>query len=293
MPVAPVTVAPVPAARVPVAAAAPLAVLLDEPPRPGRVVLSGPVAAYLLVDGRLVAVTTPGAVVPPCALVLPARHHPSDHLPPGATVDVGDGALHGPSGSLVVSRWWSPPPLPTGRADPAAAARATRLLAARHTDASDARAEALRAAAPAAAALVAGDADGAASALAAVLGLGPGTTPSGDDVAAGVLLAARATGTDPVVLDRLADALLEAAGTRTTAVSAALLAEAAAGRAAVPVLGLLWALLGRGDVTAGLARLLAVGSTSGADLATGLVAVAAARSARRGAPAPDPVRRSA
>jgi hypothetical protein len=285
----------VPVAPVPVAAASPLADLLGGPPRAARVVLSGPVAAYVLVDGgRMVAVTSPGAVVPPCALVLPAGQDPSDHLPPGSAAEVGGGGLRGRGGALVVRRWWSPASLPTGQVDPAAATGAARLLAAgAPRTASSGRATALGAAGPAAAALVAGDPAGAATRLVAVLGLGPGTTPSGDDVAAGVLLAARATGSDPRVLDRLARSLLEAAASRTTAVSAALLAEAAAGRAAAPVLGLLRALLGRGDVEDCLGRLLAVGSTSGADLATGLVAVARARSARTTTPAPHALRRSA
>jgi hypothetical protein len=112
-----------------------------------------------------------------------------------------------------------------------------------------------------------------------VLGLGPGLTPSGDDVAAGVLLVLRATAdtVDLGLVDDVACEVTQAAATRTTTVSAALLAEAAAGRAAAPFVDAVNSLV---DGTPGsrrrrvFERLLEVGHTSGADTAAGMLAAA-------------------
>lgn len=64
-----------------------------------------------------------------------------------------------------------------------------------------------------------------------LLGLGPGLTPSGDDVLCGVLLALDAIGARPAAA-RLAAAISEAVGTATTPLSAAFLAAAAEGQGA-------------------------------------------------------------
>ena len=278
-----------------VAAAGPLADLLTGPLVAARVVAVGRFAAHLVVPRpglpvpRLVSVVVPGAVVPPCALVLPDGVDPSVLLPTGTPVHVGGGAVAAAGARLVVGRWWQPGRLPGGAPDPAAVDAVQRALAAvlPHADpvtddAADTsgRARALAVAAPAAAALAAGDPGTAERLLTSVLGLGPGSTPSGDDVAAGVLLAARAVRAgSPAERDAVAAGLLRAAATRTGAVSAGLLAEAAAGRATAPVLDLLRALLAPADPAAAvdaLRCLLEVGHTSGADLATGLLAVAGA-----------------
>jgi hypothetical protein len=63
---------------------------------------------------------------------------------------------------------------------------------------------------------------------------------------------------------------------RTTTLSADLLRHAGAGRAAPPVLDLLDALAGSRPVAPALAGLLAVGSTSGHDTATGVLLAARA-----------------
>lgn len=111
-----------------------------------------------------------------------------------------------------------------------------------------------------------------AAALTAVIGLGPGSTPSGDDIAAGVLAGLYATG-------RAADAaeLFDELGDldrRTTALSAELLRRAADGHACAEILELLRALDRRSDpagVAPALRRVLALGATSGADLLVGLL----------------------
>lgn len=121
---------------------------------------------------------------------------------------------------------------------------------------------------PAIRALERGLADGAPGpAVDALIGLGKGLTPGGDDVLAGVLTGLHATGhhdraRELITVDSLAD--------RTTQLSADLLRLAAAGHACVEMLALVRALHGvpsRRDVH----RLLSIGHTSGADLATGLV----------------------
>jgi hypothetical protein len=294
------------AAVLPVAAAATVTDLLTGPPRPARVALVGRLAAYLVLDDgpdgprppRVLAVVCPDALVPPSALVLSRGHDPRRLLAPADAVTVGAGGVRTPRARLVVRRWWTPAVLPTGAPDPAAVARVGQLLDGARTalrvPPGTGRRQALAAALPAARALAAGDGAAAARWLLPVLGLGPGTTPTGDDVAAGVLLGALATRTDPAAVDQLAGALLAAAPERTTAVSAGLLAEAAAGRAPQPVLLAVRALLGGADPDDAVAQLLAVGHTSGADLATGLHAAALARlSLSVSHPVVRPSRRSA
>jgi hypothetical protein len=92
-----------------------------------------------------------------------------------------------------------------------------------------------------------------------LLGRGPGLTPAGDDVLAGLLAGRAAYGPD----DRaLADAICALAPSRTTALSAALLRHAARGECIPEVAAFTAALTGAGPVGPAAARLLAVGHTS-------------------------------
>jgi hypothetical protein len=105
-------------------------------------------------------------------------------------------------------------------------------------------------------------------AVEALAGLGPGLTPAGDDVLAGVLLVARARGgqaAEPALVHA-------AAAARTNDVARAFLAWAARGQSIAPVHDLLTAAVtgNRAGATSALCRLLAVGHSSGADLAFGL-----------------------
>jgi hypothetical protein len=268
----------------PVAAPAPLVSLLSGPVVRGRVASVGRLAAYVVTEhGDVVGVVRPEAVVPPCAVLLPASLDPRALLRAGEPVSLGQGWLRTGAVGLRVARWWHPRPLPTGAVDRGALARATALMAEQAvgaggvgSDGDPARAAALAVADPAARVLADGDGEAAGRLLGAVLGLGPGTTPSGDDVACGLLVGARAFGLPPVALEAAAAAVLHRAATATTAVSGGLLAEAAAGRAPDPVLRAVDALLGCRDAEAAVTDLLAVGHTSGADLATGLLAAATA-----------------
>lgn len=100
-----------------------------------------------------------------------------------------------------------------------------------------------------------------------LLGLGSGLTPGGDDVIAGMLIGLHAIGR-PALAHRVGaiDQLTE----RTTTLSADLIRLAAAGHGCLEVLGLLSALRAGAPLHAPIDRLLSVGHTSGADLATGL-----------------------
>lgn len=118
-----------------------------------------------------------------------------------------------------------------------------------------------------------GDAGTAAAVAARIAGLGPGLTPSGDDVLAGVLafrswaeVAGRWPGGAP-----LRAAIREAAVPRTTRLAGQLLAAAEHGHVAAPLAGLLASLLARrATFPPDLSGLLAIGATSGADLLGGV-----------------------
>jgi hypothetical protein len=103
---------------------------------------------------------------------------------------------------------------------------------------------------------------------AAVGGRGPGLTPAGDDLLAGVLVVARLCW-GPAAEPRL-DAV--ARDVATTGIARAFLVQAARGRCIAPVHDWLVAVAaGRADDAArARARLLAVGASSGAHLAAGL-----------------------
>jgi hypothetical protein len=109
-----------------------------------------------------------------------------------------------------------------------------------------------------------------------LLGRGPGLTPSGDDALAGYLVGAAAYGLPAGVRD-----YVEAhAHRRTSTLSAALLRHAAVGETIPQVTRLLDALDGQGRLDRALRELAAVGHTSGAALASGVLAAADAASAR-------------
>ncbi len=121
-----------------------------------------------------------------------------------------------------------------------------------------------------AAAVMAGDHGAVLDAADRLHGLGPGLTPAGDDVLAGLLLALRRF----PVLDRSALAARlgrrrAESSARTTPLSAALLARAASGEGSPQLLDAVDAAACGHPVTRPLRRLLAVGHSSGAALALG------------------------
>lgn len=113
----------------------------------------------------------------------------------------------------------------------------------------------------------------------ALLGLGPGLTPSGDDVLVGLLaglyvLGHRAPGTPALdTLPVIARAVMEAAPSRTTTLSRTLLRYSACGVAVEPLLDVLWNLGPEANVEA-LWQLQSIGHTSGHDMLAGAMVAA-------------------
>lgn len=117
-------------------------------------------------------------------------------------------------------------------------------------------------------------------ALDALIGLGPGLTPSGDDFLVGVLVALHHLGIVDVAGD-LAQSVLARAKRRTNDISRAHLAAAAEGEGLAPIHLVLASLCAPGVPELGLAlsAVDAIGHTSGWDATAG-VALAAATAAR-------------
>jgi hypothetical protein len=212
-----------------------------------------PTALYLRVGPSVLAVLTSDAVRLPCAVVLPTTSATRSlrTLEPIGPVIIGQGRLAWATASteveIQVVRYWAPPTLPVLMGpDPAR----LRSLAA---------------------AVGSGPDELIASAL---LGRGEGLTPTGDDILAGYLLAARCFELD---VDGFADEIWATAATRTTALSAALLRHAVAGECAPEVAAVLRGLAGAGSAPAWLRAveaLRAVGHSSGQALGQGIVAAA-------------------
>jgi hypothetical protein len=114
------------------------------------------------------------------------------------------------------------------------------------------------------------------SAIDALIGLGPGLTPSGDDFLGGVLIALRHLGVaEPT--ERLAEAIVSRAEQRTNEISRAHLSAAAGGEGLAPLHAVLSSLCAPGaarmDVC--LAAIDAIGHTSGWDALVGIALAAA------------------
>lgn len=234
-------------------------------------------AAYFEIENgsAVIALVTPRAV----------------RLPNAVVVDTSLAGLVGQAGSVGVGRvalgdrvcvplrWWDPRPRIGPAAPPALGARLEALellLSGRQRATGSFEPELRRREAALSDALAAGDVLAAADAAEALIGLGPGLTPAGDDVVAGALATLRLLGpaAGTARTGALADALAagsHAAADRTTSLSAVLLRHADAGEVAAPAAGVFLALIGRGVLKAAVRSLLAVGHTSGHDLARGIV----------------------
>jgi hypothetical protein len=230
------------------------------PQRSARVVHAGPDAVYLDVEGHCTGLLSARATQVPCGIR--TNLHVLPEVVPGdlASVENGEITLSGLSvlvAGIVDTTVPVLDPVEAARWSPRLALlaevptrRARDLLPAGPLDA-------LRRADPAA--------------VPALLGLGPGLTPLGDDVLGGWL--ATAVSTRHPGLAGVRDAVAQAASERTTTVSATLLACAARGEV-VPEHRALIAGLVSGDATAveeSLRAVLRVGDTSGAGLALGTV----------------------
>lgn len=221
-------------------------------------------------DGRLLALHGPGPLRAPFAAAL-ERVTPLRALRPGEPVSLEPGLLRLPRLTLT----WTdatrvdcaiPPSPPDLHHSVIAALRAPDR---RHASGLDSpRGRAARAALSAA--IVCADAHGLTAAAGALLGLGEGLTPAGDDCLVGALAVLRATGHPALVgAPGLAPAVARAAAARTTAVGREFVLHALAGRFSEPVLTLLRA-RSAPEAAAAAARLAAFGATSGADTLTGM-----------------------
>ncbi|MCC5949386.1 MAG: DUF2877 domain-containing protein [Nitriliruptoraceae bacterium] len=279
----------------------------DGPPAPrssGAVPRACGSRAHAWGSAPVIALLSPAATAVPGGLQLTTAQ-PWWARPPGAgpraavAGTVGDGGLSIGDRRVTVCRWWDPVPRLAPTSAAALRARADRvapLLRAGPTDPSLAH---LRASLSAVCdGLERADDEAAVTAADALIGLGPGLTPAGDDLLAGLLAsiaplwtAVAATGdlaasaAIPVAARRVAVAVAERAVDGTTTVSAELLRHAATGAVARPVLTLLRALGGHGPLEPAVHGLLAVGSSSGRDLARGVLA-AARLTARHAATSP-------
>ena len=248
---------------------------------PGAVHLMDPATGHVVV-----AVVTHGAVVHPHAVVLGpgTGDRPLQGLRMDDEVVVADRRLTLPRGDIEVTRWWSPRPVLAGLDGPGvsfASDRLRGLLSERAPALPSLEAERLRALNHA---LLDADERAATRAARRLLGLGEGATPTGDDLLAGLFSAIvlfSAPVDDPAVerLTRLADtvgdAVVAASEISTTALSSALLRHAVRGEVCRPAGRLLIALarrVGTPELDDAFDRLLAVGSSSGRDLAYGILA---------------------
>ena len=124
------------------------------------------------------------------------------------------------------------------------------------------------------------DAGRAASAAGALLGLGPGLTPAGDDFVGGMLFARHALGPDAAWAS-VGATIVAWARARTHPISAALLEDLAAGESHEPLHGLVPALAQRagGEAWRAVEQLGRLGSSSGWDMLTGVLVGLAGTSA--------------
>ncbi|HEX4811158.1 MAG TPA: DUF2877 domain-containing protein [Nonomuraea sp.] len=262
--------------RVHVTGAASTAVraVLEAPRRPARVLAAFPAGVYLEVrtemEPSVIAVITGAATRLPNSVLLAG---PLPQVTVGDEASVGERSVELGPLSLRVRRWWDPAP-PLGPIDRTRLAESAAILAAP----AEPRAglEGNGAVAALAAGCARGWLMGAVSAAEQLVGLGPGLTPSGDDVLAGLLVTLRhvgaASGTTRAVwlADWLAAAVTFDAGTRTTPLSATLLHCAARGEACPEVTAVLRGVAGAQALGPALRGLRRLGHTSGADLAQGI-----------------------
>lgn len=262
--------APARVAVVPVAASAALRRLLNGTPQPGVLLGAGEHGAWARLGDTVVTLLPAGATRGPNGIEVPRAL--LGRLEPGAPCWAGTGGFEVGAWRLQVRASWDPRPrLP--RVAPTALQERAVTVRDRFVPAAD---EGLGTA------LAAGDASAVETAAGNLIGKGPGLTPLGDDVLvgamAGSLLLGEAMGNRALrrLVAGATPGICALARERTTALSATLLRHAARGEVDDASAGLLRALCGRGDPASSLDALLALGHTSGAGLATGLLAGVAA-----------------
>jgi hypothetical protein len=254
----------------PVATSTAVRDLVAGPRQRGRVIAALPHALYVQVGRDVVAVVSADAVRLPLAMVLasPAATCGLDSVR-SLVAHVGVGELSVGSRTVRTARWWEPARPQVGQlGDCPALSAAVRGLDAGLADvviAADCR-DAVE---------VLGRTLGWGAyvplirAVAGLVGRGPGLTPTGDDVLAGAVTTLRALGAH-----RRAELLACAVQRRldaTSALSAALLRHACAGDVVPEAAAVLHALGSPSELSTALRPLLALGGSSGADLATGIL----------------------
>ncbi|MEV4009407.1 DUF2877 domain-containing protein [Nonomuraea angiospora] len=246
--------------------------VLESPRRPARVLAAFPAGIYLEVrtdlEPSVIAVITGAATRLPNSVLLAG---PLPSVTVGDEASVGDRNIELGPLSLGVRRWWDPAP-PLGRIDRARLERA----AARFGDPPQPGLVGNGAVELLAGSCAKGWLLGVVTAAEQLMGLGPGLTPSGDDVLAGLLVTLRhlgaAAGADRAVwlADWLAATVTFDARTRTTPISATLLHCAARGESSPEVTAVLRGITGGQALEPALRRLHSLGHTSGSDLAQGV-----------------------
>lgn len=233
--------------------------VLDGPVRPATVLAAFPAALYLEVDASLLPVVTPDGLRLPTSLVLGrGLARTGWGARSGDVVEVGAGRVRLPAAEVVAVRTWRPRRVVPADGPVGVPRGLDRGGAVWRVAAADLTGMLL-------------DGRDPAPAVRALVGAGPGLTPSGDDVLCGVLLGLRLAGRLDAVAS-LGDVVRRQLGA-TTSLSAALLTEAADGYA-VPQVVRLTAALARDDdrgAVAAAGEVAAVGHSSGRDLLAGLV----------------------
>jgi hypothetical protein len=231
-------------------------------------------ATYLTVGGEIAWLVGLGAPLHPRAILTPRAPH-SEHdavrLEVGALVPwrPATPALDGLTAWNLARRWRSLPTASLGVPGGFGALLRGQPLAF-PLDGARGAAEAL------ARACARDDASSAADAALALLGVGGGLTPSGDDYVGGALFArgllAAVRPQEAVAWQQTADRVLAAAAACTHPISATLLADLAAGRSWAPLHELIIALAaGAPEATRAAARrLVALGHSSGWDMLAGV-----------------------
>jgi hypothetical protein len=270
----------------PATASSGIAAIVGGAPRDATVLAAFDRAVYLAhADGVLAIETSDGTGLPNGLVVaVPSSRRPLAGARSGPTVTIGRGQVVVGDLTVRAVRWRRARPVLPHVRPPQLAATVADARTALATRAAGLPAELAAPFDAHVAAMAAADEEGAVTlARRELLGRGPGLTPSGDDLLAGlvagvVLLAdavhGRAGRPLADVAQRVGSRLAAAAPDATTAISAALLQHAAHGEVAEPAAQLLRTLAGHGPVDDAVAGLLAVGSSSGRDLAAGILAAA-------------------
>lgn len=267
--------------------ASPLVPILFGPVRTLHVAATYPRAVYLTDGACWISLVTPGAVLPPDGLRLDLDADLTTRFPRGATVSIGQGRLLAPEGEPIAcsrqTRFWIPM-LRHGRPVARRALRQSGALVRALYERVPSGDPLLALALPRIEALhrelisALGNSrcERASAAAAALVGLGPGLTPLGDDVLAGTVLAVQLLGADrsAPLRNEWVHELAASAAPYTTPRSAAWLRLAGRGAFAREYL-LLAEAFRRGKIrllAALLEHVLRIGSSSGWGVAYGFLA---------------------